>query len=90
MLIADRQPIIEVSHEINQLIIRQSKTILHCPQQNINDDLKGLCKCDIRQFIDHKKEEFTDRPIIGIPSLLQRQEHIADKDQRHMCSQCVI
>ena len=50
MLVADRKPIIEISYEISQLIISQSEVLLHCLQHYVNDDLKGICKCDVGQL----------------------------------------
>ena len=47
-------------------------------------------KGDIRQFIDHKKEQFADSSVITVVALLQQQQHIPDEYQRNVSRQRVV
>ena len=60
----------EISHKLIQLIIRQPKPFLYHLQHYVNDELKGMAKGNVRQFIDHKKEQFADCSVITVVSLL--------------------
>ena len=72
MLVTDRQSADEFVYEFFQLIIRQAESFLDHLKHYVNDELKRMPEGNVRQFIDHEKEEFADCPIITAVPLLKR------------------
>ena len=85
-----RKPADKHLYERVQLFFRYLEDCIDAFKHRFQDDLKGLSKGDIGQFIREIEEDFSERPDILILSLFQSNHHVADKHDCYMRSQCII
>lgn len=68
----------ELLDELGHLLLRKGKELFYCCQQRDHDQLHGVVKCDLSDFLDIHVKQFAQRSVVGIGSLEHTEHHVPD------------